>query len=275
MNTPNRLPVLFVSHGSPMFALQPGTTGPALRAWGAQLQQAGNPPVRAVLVMSPHWMARVPSVMGAPEPETWHDFGGFPQPLYRLQYPAPGAPDLATQVAALLRSADINTAIDVERPFDHGAWVPLMHLLPEAQVPVVQLALPVGYTPRQLYAVGQALHSLRDEGVLIVASGSMTHNLHEFFNGRPDLNSGTEPYVEQFSRWVEAALMRREVDALMDYRTQAPAAARAHPTDEHFVTLYFALGAAGWAQPGAAPQVEYLSREVMYRYLAMDAIAFH
>jgi 4,5-DOPA dioxygenase extradiol len=274
MNT-NRLPVLFVSHGSPMFALDPGTTGPALRAWGAQLQQTGHPPVRAVLVMSPHWMARAPWVMGTPEPETWHDFGGFPRPLYRLQYPAPGAPDLAAQVAALLRSADITTAIDAERPFDHGAWVPLMHLLPEAQVPVVQLALPMGYTPRQLYALGQALRSLRDEGVLILASGSMTHNLHEFFNGRPDQNSGTEPYVEQFSRWVEDALVNRKMDALMDYRAQAPAAARAHPTDEHFVTLYFALGAAGWAQPGAASQVEYLSREVMYRYLAMDAIVFH
>jgi 4,5-DOPA dioxygenase extradiol len=278
MNTRNRLPVLFVSHGSPMFALEPGTTGPALRAWGANLRQPTNPPVRGVLVMSPHWMARSPRVTGAPQPETWHDFGGFPQPLYHLQYPAPGAPVLAAQVAALLNNAGIATAIDTERPFDHGAWVPLMHLLPEAQVPVVQLALLVGYSPRHLYALGQALQSLRDEGVLIVASGSMTHNLHEFFNGRPDQDSGAEAYVEAFSRWVEAALMNRDVDALMDYRTQAPAAARAHPTDEHFVTLYFALGAAGWAEPSAVPnetrEVVYLSREVMYRYLAMDAIAF-
>ncbi len=262
-----------------MFALDPGSTGPALGAWGAQLQQPGRPPVRAVLVMSPHWMARAPVVMGAPEPDTWHDFGGFPQALYRLQYPAPGAPELAAQVAALLRSADIATAIDAERPFDHGAWVPLMHLLPDAKVPVVQLALPAGYSTRQLYALGQALQSLRDEGVLIVASGSMTHNLHEFFSGRPEQNSGAEAYVEAFSRWVENALQQQQFDALMDYRTQAPAAARAHPTDEHFVPLYFALGAAGWAQPEAtqhkASEVEYLSREVMYRYLAMDAIVFH
>ncbi|MEN9385169.1 MAG: hypothetical protein RL323_2312 [Pseudomonadota bacterium] len=279
MNTQARLPVLFVSHGSPMFALDPGATGPALRAWGAQLQKGTQPPVRAVLVMSPHWVARTPVVMAHSNPETWHDFGGFPQPLYQLQYPAPGEPQLAAQVVALLQKAGIATGTDPKRPFDHGAWVPLMHILPNADVPVVQLALPLGYSTRQLYALGQALQSLRDQGVLIVASGSMTHNLHEFFNGRPDQNSGAEAYVEAFSRWVEDALVKRDFNTLMDYRAQAPAAVRAHPTDEHFLPLYFALGAAGWANPEAlndqTVSVEYLSREVMYRYLAMDAIVFH
>jgi len=269
--TSTRLPVLFVSHGSPMFALDPGQTGPVLQRWGAQLQARGG--LRGVLVMSPHWMAHGVEVMSQPQPETWHDFGGFPEPLYQLQYSAPGSPELAAEVLALLRGAGIEAVADPERPFDHGAWVPLRHLLPQADVPVVQLSLPAHAGPRELYALGQALASLREQGILIVASGSMTHNLREFFMGRPEQDAPAAPYVQEFARWVEAALVAQERERLFDYRRQAPHAQRAHPSDEHYLTLYFALGAAGWGEPGAA-QPEYLSREVMYSYLAMDAIAF-
>ena len=256
-----RLPVLFVSHGSPMFALEAGTTGPALTQWGQQLR-AQFPQLRGVVILSPHWMTKGVQVMSTPAPETWHDFGGFPPALYQLQYPAKGSPALAQEVLALLQQAGIAAAADAQRPLDHGAWVPLMHLLPAADIPVVQLALPVQADARAVYALGHALQSLRDQGVLIIGSGSMTHNLREFFGG-------TQPaadYVVEFSRWVEAQIHSGHIESLLDWTTQAPHALRAHPSDEHFLPLYFALGAGG---DGA--QAHYLSREVMYGMLAMDA----
>jgi 4,5-DOPA dioxygenase extradiol len=270
------LPTLFVSHGSPMFALNPGQTGPALRDYGETLRHSGG--LKAVVVMSPHWMARQPAVMFHPHPDTWHDFGGFPEPLYHLQYPAPGSVALAQKVLERLQAAGMRPVADAQRPFDHGAWVPLMHLLPQADVPVVQVALPAGFGPAEAYALGAALSDLRQQGVLLVGSGSMTHNLQAFFSGRPALEAPPAPYVQAFSRWVEARLLAHDLAAMLDYRAQAPAAAQAHPTDEHFLPLYFALGAAGWgaALTAQAPvAVDYLSREVMHAHLAMDAIRLH
>ena len=261
-STTDRLPVLFVSHGSPMFALEAGETGPALTRWGLALRQR-HPGLRGVVILSPHWMAHGVEVMAHAQPPTWHDFGGFPPALYRLQYPAPGAPVLAQQVQARLAQAGITATLNPERPLDHGAWVPLMHLLPQADVPVVQLALPVDADARAVYALGQALQDLRSQGVLLVGSGSMTHNLREFFGGERQAAS----YVVEFSRWVEQQVQAGAIDALLDWQQQAPHALRAHPTDEHFLPLYFALGA------GAGSTPHYLSREVMYGMLAMDAFA--
>lgn len=261
-STTDRLPVLFVSHGSPMFALEAGETGPALTRWGQALRQR-HPGLRGVVILSPHWMAHGVEVMAHAQPPTWHDFGGFPPALYRLQYPAPGAPVLAQQVQARLAQAGIAATLNPERPLDHGAWVPLMHLLPQADVPVVQLALPVDADARAVYALGQALQDLRAQGVLLVGSGSMTHNLREFFGGERQAAS----YVVEFSRWVEQQVQAGAIDALLDWQQQAPHALRAHPTDEHFLPLYFALGA------GAGSTPHYLSREVMYGMLAMDAFA--
>lgn len=261
-STTDRLPVLFVSHGSPMFALEAGETGPALSRWGQALRQR-HPGLRGVVILSPHWMAHGVEVMAHAQPPTWHDFGGFPPALYRLQYPAPGAPVLAQQVQARLAQAGIAATLNPERPLDHGAWVPLMHLLPQADVPVVQLALPVDADARAVYALGQALQDLRSQGVLLVGSGSMTHNLREFFGGERQAAS----YVVEFSRWVEQQVQAGAIDALLDWQQQAPHALRAHPTDEHFLPLYFALGA------GAGSTPHYLSREVMYGMLAMDAFA--
>lgn len=257
------LPALFVSHGAPLFAIDAGETGPALTRWGRQLRD-GIAPLRAVVVMSPHWMARGVEVMTGAQPATWHDFGGFPPALYQLQYPAPGSPAVAQEVLRLLEAAGIAASGNAARPFDHGAWVPLMHLLPEADVPVVQVALPVGAGPAEVYALGAALRSLRRQGVLVVGSGSMTHNLAEFFGGARQ----AAPYVLEFSRWIESALVRHDVRALLNYRTEAPHAVRAHPTDEHFLPLFFALGAAG-----DDLAVDYLSREVMYSMLSMDAFS--
>ena len=257
------LPSLFVSHGAPLFAIDAGTSGPALTAWGATLPAD----LRGVVVMSPHWMTRAPAVMTNPQPKTWHDFGGFPAELYQLQYPAPGDAALGQQVIGLLADAGITAAADAARPLDHGAWVPLMHLLPSAKVPVVQFALPVGHGPREVYAMGAALQSLRSQSVLVVGSGSMTHNLGEFRGG----TTAVAPYVSEFSRWVEARLLAGELETLLDYRSQAPHALRAHPSDDHFLPLFFALGAAG-NSAGNQVQAEYLTREVMYGMLAMDSL---
>jgi len=262
MTATSLLPALFVSHGAPLFALEPGQTGPALTRWGEKL--AASQPLRGIVILSPHWMVRGPAVMTSAAPQTWHDFGGFPQPLYELQYAAPGSPALAQEVLDLLAAAGMPAQADTSRPLDHGAWVPLMHLFPEANVPVVQVALPVRWGPAEVLAMGRALSSLRERGVLMIGSGSMTHNLSEFFGGARE----PAPYVLAFSRWVESALARGDVAALLDYRAQAPHAARAHPSDDHFLPLFFALGAAG---EGAQP--DYLSREVMYGMLAMDALA--
>lgn len=266
MTQPTALPALFVSHGAPLFALEAGTSGPALHAWAQTLTQGLPPaqPLRGVVVMSPHWMARSPAVMTTAQPSTWHDFGGFPAALYQLQYPAPGHPALAQEVLALLQGAGIDAQPDDKRPFDHGAWVPLMHLFPQANVPVVQVALPTSAGPKEVYAMGAALQSLRAQGVLVMGSGSMTHNLAEFFGpGEP-----VSPYVTEFSRWIEDALQRGDTQALLDYRSQAPHAHRAHPTEDHFLPLFFALGAAG-----TSARPHYLTREVMYGMLAMDSFA--
>lgn len=260
------LPALFVSHGAPLFALDAGTTGPALTQWGAALRQQ-FPQLRGIVVMSPHWMARNPherQVMTGPQPATWHDFGGFPPALYQLQYPAPGSPALAQEVLDLLNTAGLAAQGDEARPFDHGAWVPLMHLFPQADVPVVQVALPAHAGPAEVYALGAALRSLRSQGVLVVGSGSMTHNLAEFFGGARE----PAPYVLEFSRWIESALARGDLQALLNYRTEAPHAHRAHPTEDHFLPIFFALGAAG-----DDLHASYLSREVMYSMLSMDAFA--
>jgi 4,5-DOPA dioxygenase extradiol len=259
-------PVLFVSHGSPTFAIDSGSSGPALTAWATAHAPAHS--LKGVVVMSPHWMSTGIAVMTQPAPPTWHDFGGFPPALYALRYPAPGSPALAQDILDLLSMAGLPAQPDAQRPFDHGAWVPMMHLYPQANVPLVQISLPAHATPAQLYAVGQALSPLREQGVLLVGSGSMTHNLSDIRReGGP-----AAPHVLAFSAWIEAQLKAGDLQTLLDYRARAPESARVHPTDEHFVTIYFALGAARWGQHPPVP-VHYITREVMLGTLSMDAFS--
>ena len=229
-----KAPVLFISHGAPTFAIEPGDLGPRLTALGAPLQGA-----RAVLVVSPHWQTRDVKVMTTAQPSTVHDFGGFPAELYTIQYPAPGQPDVAQEAARLLSAAGFTTSLEAHRGLDHGAWVPLLHLLPQANVPVFQVSMPVSLTTGQAVALGQALAPLREQGVVIVGSGSMTHNLHEFFSGQTE----PAPYAVAFAQWVQAAVQSRSAAALIRYRSEAPHAARAHPTEDHFLPLLVALGA--------------------------------
>jgi len=256
------IPTLFVSHGAPLFALAPGASGAALSGFAKAVQAQHT--LRGVVIMSPHWMSRTPAVMTTPKPETLHDFGGFPPALYALQYPAPGEPALAQQVIEYLQSAGIEMQADAKRPLDHGAWVPLMHMFPHADVPVVQVALPQSFGPQEVFAMGQALSELRSQGILLIGSGSMTHNLSEFAgDGAP-----TAPYVLEFSRWIEDRVVAGDWESLFNYRTLAPHAHRAHPSEDHFLPLFFALGAAG---DNSKAQVHYLSREVLYGMLAMDS----
>ncbi|AXK73698.1 dioxygenase [Lysobacter sp. TY2-98] len=227
-------PALFVSHGSPMFAIEPGRLGPQLAALGRTL---GG--VRAMVVMSPHWQTRGLQVMATRRPSTVHDFGGFPEALYRLRYDAPGAPDIAGEVIAALRDAGLDAMPDATRGRDHGAWVPMMHLRPQADLPVIQVSLPHDADAAFAFKLGRALAPLRARGVMLVGSGSLTHNLYELRGGVRD-----PEYAQQFEDWVRDVIARGDVDALIGYRTRAPHAERAHPTDEHFLPLPFALGAA-------------------------------
>lgn len=254
-------PVLFVSHGAPTFALEPGAAGARLAALGREL-----PRPRAVLVVSPHWLSRGGVRVGASaRPATVHDFGGFPEALYRLQYPAPGAPELAAEVCALLADAGWPASADAVRGLDHGAWVPLLHLLPAAEVPVLQVSLPWPLTPADAWRLGRDLAPLRERGVLLLGSGSLTHNLHEF---RSEHGEGAA-YVREFAAWIAATLEAHDLPALLDYRRQAPAAERAHPTDEHLLPLFFTLGAAG-----ADYRLQRLDGGIAYGVLAMDSFLF-
>lgn len=256
----NKAPSLFVSHGSPMFALLPGELGPRLRALGTRLEE-----VRAIVVVSAHWQTRGGvGVSTTPAPETIHDFGGFPDALYRLQYTPNGAPDVAEAAARLLVAAGFRVGVDPQRGLDHGAWVPLLHLLPDAGVPVFQVSMPLDLDTRGALRLGAALAPLREQGVLVIGSGSLTHNLYEFRQHVRD-----PEYAEQFATWINDAVMSNNVEALVDYRRRAPQAARAHPTEEHYLPLVVALGAAG-----AGEAAERIHGGMTDRILSMDSFAW-
>ncbi|WP_122860942.1 DODA-type extradiol aromatic ring-opening family dioxygenase [Pseudomonas viridiflava] len=231
-------PSLFISHGSPMLALQPGESGPALARLAAEM-----PRPRAIMMVSAHWESHELLVNGNPQPETWHDFGGFAAELFAVQYPAPGLPDLTREVVELLSASDLPARIDSRRPFDHGVWVPLSLMYPQADIPVVQISLPSRQGPELQTRVGKALAGLRADGVLIIGSGSITHNLGELnWNGD---SARVEPWAQAFRDWMIDTLASDDEYALHQYRSLAPHAVRAHPSDEHLLPLYFARGAGG------------------------------
>lgn len=257
MTNTTKAPVLFISHGAPTFAVEPGLLGPLLHTLGGQL-----PELNAVLVVSPHWQTKDVKVMSTALPETVHDFGGFPSSLYALRYPVAGQPELAKEAARMLNAAGFAAVCDDRRGLDHGAWVPLLHLLPDGKVPVFQVSMPFNLTTQQAVKLGQALASLRDQGVLIVASGSMTHNLYDF------RQSGTQPvpYAEEFAAWVRAAVLAKGLNQLLDYRAEAPHAERAHPSEEHFLPLLIAMGAST-----ATDEVSVLNGGISNGALSMES----
>ncbi|HYQ39593.1 MAG TPA: class III extradiol ring-cleavage dioxygenase [Pseudomonas sp.] len=254
------LPSLFISHGSPMVALEPdGDTGRTLARLGREL-----PRPRAILLVSAHWETDDLRLTAAPQQQAWHDFYGFPPALYALEYAPPGEPQLAQEIAELLLAAGLPAHLDPQRPLDHGAWVPLRFMYPSADIPVVQLSLPSRQGPALQTRLGQALAGLREHGILLIGSGSVTHNLREL-----DWDAGPEvvqPWAREFRDWLVAHLESGDQTALHDYRQQAPWAVRSHPSDEHLLPLFFARGA------GGAFHVEYqgftkgtISRDI-YRF---------
>ena len=231
-------PSLYISHGSPMLALEPGASGPALARLAAEW-----PKPKAIVIVSAHWESNELLVSGNPQPDTWHDFGGFPQALFKVQYPAPGDPLMAAEVADRLEHAGLHARIDPKRPFDHGVWVPLSLMYPQADIPIVQVSLPTHGGPALQTRVGQALAGLRELGVLLIGSGSITHNLRELdWHAGPE---SVEPWAREFRDWMVEKLEAQDEVALHDYRRQAPNAVRNHPSDEHLLPLYFARGAGG------------------------------
>ena len=256
-----RLPSVFISHGSPMHALEPGAAGDAWKTLGQRL-----PRPRAILIASAHWETNLPMLTGSEKPETVHDFYNFPEPLYKLRYPAPGAPEVAQRAQALLKDAGFTAGIDGCRGLDHGAWSPLLYMYPKADIPVVQISVQPAFGPRHHVEVGRALRKLSEEGVLIIGSGHMTQNLRDWSRGagRP------EPYAREFQDWVRQRLEAHDIDSLIDYRSRSPHGERAHPTDEHFLPLFFALGA---APEKTRPERVYDA--IDSGVLAMDAYVFN
>ena len=256
------LPSLFVSHGSPMLAVEPGRTGPLLRSIGERL-----PTPKAVLIVSPHWETQTPRVGNLVKQRVIHDFGGFPQELYALDYPAAGSPELAERVAGLLRDAGLHAQTDDGWGLDHGAWVPLRYLYPHADIPVLQLSLQPHQPPAYHYRIGQLLAPLAKEGIVLIGSGSFTHNLREL--RRNDADAGDAPHTMEFLQWFLTQMQAGNLEALLDYRDSAPHSVRTHPTDEHLLTLFFAMGAADdWTQS------VHLDSGSTYHSLRMDAFAF-
>ena len=254
---------LFVPHGAPTFALRPGAAGAALTTVVRTLHQP-----RAIIIVSAHWDTALPTVGFAERPETIHDFWGFPDELYTLRYPATGCREAANEVVAAIKAAGLPVIEDAERGLDHGAWVPLRLMFPEADVPVIPLSIQSRGGPQQAYALGQALAPLAAKSFLVIASGNVTHNLRDY--QRAAQNNGQTPaYVRQFTDWLAERLVAHDIPALLDYRRQAPGAAQAHPSDEHLLPLFVALGAGS-----ESAKAERFHAGIDNYVIAMDAYKF-
>jgi 4,5-DOPA dioxygenase extradiol len=254
-----RLPVLFLSHGAPTYALEPGTAGQQLAKLALLL-----PTPEAVLVVSPHWATANVAVTTAANPATIHDFGGFPAALYEIEYPARGHPRLAQRTIDVLTSAGWTASANPNRGLDHGVWVPMLHMWRNAEVPVFQVSMPHDLDESAAMRLGQTLAPLSREGVLIVGSGSLTHNLFEFRAKANQIPS----YVSEFTHWVRDAVVSGHTTRLISAVNTAPHGHRAHPTLEHYLPLLIAAGAAG------ASRATVLDGGIHHGVLAMESYLF-
>jgi 4,5-DOPA dioxygenase extradiol len=254
-------PAAFLAHGSPMSALGGDAHAAALGAWGDAHRE-----LRAIVVVSAHWQKPLPLAITSWERAPLiYDFGGFPAELYRIQYPAPGDPELAATLDSHLRTAGVPATLEPGRGLDHGAWVPLRLTWPGASIPVVQISLP-GISPRDLFALGAALRPLRRDGIAIVGSGGIVHNLRRVVF--QDKDAAVEPWAAAFDNWVAARVDGRDFDALFDYGAQ-PGAALSVPTSEHFDPIFVALGAAS-----ADERAQTIYAGFHYGTISMRSFAF-
>ena len=257
-----RMPSLFISHGAPDLAVRPTPAHEALKALAGAV-----PKPKAILVASAHWPTEAPTVATGMAPETIYDFGGFDPRLRGMRYGAPGAPDISRKAAACLRRAGIAVSEDEEQGYDHGVWTPLILLFPVADVPIAQVSIQPHLDPTHHLAIGRALSPLREEGVMIIGSGAMTHNLRAYFTGPA---SGASPgWVSEFTTWMKGRLEANDAAALVNYRRQAPHAERNHPEDEHLLPLFIPLGATRPGEP-----VRQIHASCDKGVLAMDIYAF-
>jgi 4,5-DOPA dioxygenase extradiol len=266
------LPSLFVSHGSPMLALDPGSTGPFFERLGRTIDVRFGTP-RGIVIVSPHTSARRPVLLPSATHHAVHDFSGFPEALYRLRYEPPGSPELGEQVSRLFDAGGIAHDRSVEEGLDHGIWSVLRFAWPAAEVPVLPVALAPYASPAEQWAVGAALAPLRREGVLVIGSGSLTHNLRLMVRTHPGEGADAQavPEIEPsraFRQWIADHTSAGDREALLDYRARAPHAALMHPSDEHWLPFYIAAGAGGLAGS------RRLHDALTYGCLAMDAYAF-
>src|SRR5258706_1097452 len=255
------LPAIFVPHGAPTLALDRCPAREFLKGLGSKL-----PKPRAILAISAHWETAAPAVNSVAANATIHDFYGFPEALYRMEYPAPGLPALAERTRKLLAEAGFDAQLDHARGLDHGAWVPLMLMYPNAEIPVAQLSIQTERGSEHHLKLGRALAPLREADVLVVGSGSMTHNLRTMARGQ--VNAPEAPWARDFAEWIHSALDEGRTGELLDYRRKAPNAVLAHPEEDHFLPLFSAFGAG--SETGRA---ERLHASTTYGTLRMDAYA--
>ena len=270
MNPP-ALPSVFVSHGSPMIALEPGEAGAFMRRLGPAIDAAFGRP-KAIVTISAHTSARVAVLLAAPRHEAVYDFGGFDPRLKMMRYDAPGSPALAARSLTLLQAAGIDAQSLPEGGLDHGAWTALRFLYPAADIPVLPLAFVPSDTPERQFALGAALAPLAAEGVLVLGSGSITHNLAHLFragNRHPDKSQPEIVESAAFRTWIAERAAALDWPALFAYRSRAPHAVDMHPTDEHLLPWFVAAGA---GRPDTAPL--RLHDGATMGSLGMDAYAF-
>ena len=240
-----RMPVLFVGHGSPMNAIEDNAWRRGWQAIGTELLARAERP-QLILCISAHWLTRGGwQVTGMPAPKTIHDFGGFPQALFDQQYPAPGAPAVATSLAKDLKSPATGAPLGVDLDtwgLDHGTWSVLKPMFPKADIPVLQLSMDYSRPPGEHYAPGRQLQALRERGVLIVGSGNTVHNLRAMRRDAAD--NEAYDWAVQFDTVVQEQISKGQLDALQNFQTLGPVAQQAHPTYEHYLPLLYAAGAA-------------------------------
>jgi 4,5-DOPA dioxygenase extradiol len=262
MDAITRLPALFLSHGSPMLAVEDSPAGRFLDALGAQL-----PRPRAIVVASAHFECERPSVGAAAQPATVHDFGGFPPELYQIRYPAPGDPELAEAIADRLSEAGLAPGIRLHHGLDHGVWVPMRRSYPAADIPVLPLSVNPRADAAYHFALGRTLAPLRDDRVLVIGSGGFVHNLRDLDWAHRD--APMPPWAADFAAWMRERMEGHDIQALLDWERQAPNPRKAHPTVEHLMPLFVALGAGG-----ASARARNLHRSHEFGSLALDAFAF-